>query len=308
MLMKHTISFWLEAARASFLSVMLMPVLLGTLGAFAWNGVFEPLWFIITLIGAFSAHLFSNMVNDLWDYRNGVDTKAQDTANDVSTNSGMLTGGRVSEETFAFVTWAFLALALLCGVILSIAKGWPLLMLAAVGGLLAYFYVAPPFKFGYRGKGYGEIAILLSFGVLPVMGSYYVQTGFFDVRSFFLSLPIGILTTMVLYNHHFLHWRADRDSGKNTLVVVLGEKKGLLLSKAFTLLAMLTIPLGILVGALPWYALIAVVSAWPLVKAYAALEDTNPSESYGPLMGASIKSTVLCGFFLAAALLLQGIF
>ena len=140
------------------------------------------------------------------------------------------------------------------------------------------------------------------------MGSYYVQTGFFDARACFLSLPIGILTTRVLYNHHFLQWRADRDSGKNTLVVVLGERKGLLLSKAFTLIAMLTIPLGILVGALPWYALIAIVSAWPLVKAYNALEDANPSESYGPLMGASIKSTVLCGFFLAAVLLLQGIF
>jgi len=298
---------WMKASRFRVLPVMVIPVVLGGLGAYAWDGVFNLWLFVITLIGAAAAHLFSNMINDLWDYRNGVDDAAKETAAAISTNSGFLAGGIMSERLFATATWLLLAVAAISGIVLSLASGWWALVLGGLGGLIAYFYVAPPLKFGYRGKGYSEIAIVLSFGILPVMGTYYVQVQQFGYKPLLLALPIGLLTTLILFNHHFLHWQADQQAGKNTLVVVWGERKALVFSKFLAVLSYLTLVVCVLANVLPWYALAALLTVWPLMRVYANLKDHNESPAYLPLMGASLKASVRCGAVMALALLIEGL-
>lgn len=307
---KWLVSQWTKfkkASRFKVIPVMLVPVFLGALGAFVWKGVFHPGLFIITLIGAGAAHLFSNMVNDLWDYRSGADDAANRTPEVISTNSGFLSNGTMSEKTFATITWSLLGLAVLCGIVLSILSGWPILVFSALGGLIAYFYVAPPIQFGYRGKGLSELAILLSFGVMPIMGSYYVQTGDLSLRSVLLSLPIGLLTTLLLFNHHFLHWQADKQAGKNTLVVVWGEKRALAFSKMLLYLAYAFLVLCVAVRILPLYSLVGLLTAVPLYQVYGRLKEHNPSKAYLPLMGASQKASVRCGLIMIVTLLIQGI-
>lgn len=295
-----------KASRFEFIPVMLIPVVLGALGAFTWEGVFHPVLFVITLIGSVAAHLFSNMINDLWDYRSGADTAAKETPGVVSTNSGFLSEGKMSERVFATITWSLFGLAVLCGLILGFISGWLVIVLVALGGLIAYFYVAPPIAFGYRGKGYSEIAILLSFGVLPVMGSYYVQTQQFSWDSILISLPVGILTTLLLFNHHFLHWQADEKAGKKSLVVVWGEERALVLSKVMAGLAYVSLLVCVIMGVVSIYSLLALVSIIPLYRVYSRLGASNPSTAYLPLMGASLQASVLCGLLMSVSLLVQG--
>jgi 1,4-dihydroxy-2-naphthoate octaprenyltransferase len=298
---------FMKAARVRVIPVMLIPVALGALGAYVWDGIFNPLLFIITLIGAGTAHLFSNMINDLWDYYNGTDTAAQSTEGAIATNSGYLTKGTWSIRTFAAVTWGLFGIAAICGVILSLLSGWLVLVFGVLGALIAYFYVAPPIQFGYRGKGYSEAAILLSFGVLPVVGAYFVQTSHLDYRALLLSLPIGLLTTLILFNHHFLHWQADRQAGKRTLVVVWGERRALLFSRVLLALAYFSLVVSVMADALPVYALLALPTAIPLYLVYGRLASHNESPAYLPLMGASLQATVRCGAILIASLIIQGL-
>ncbi len=301
-----TLKFWLKAARARVLPVMILPVVIGSVAAFAWEQTFYPFYFILTLVGALAAHLFSNMINDLWDFRNGVDEKAEQSEESISTNSRLLANKKVSISTFAFVTWSLFAIAFAAGILLALFRGWELLLFALAGGLIAYFYVAPPLKFGYRGKGYSEIAIFLAFGVLPITGSYFVMTQSLPIDAFLLSIPIGLLTTLILFNHHFLHWRADQAAGKKTLVVVWGEQSGLRFSKTLAVLAFTSIPILSLIGVLPWYANLALIAAIPFAKTYQTLAETNPSPVYGQLMGASLKATIRTGLVIIASLLLNG--
>lgn len=298
---------FMKAARVRVIPVMLIPVALGALGAYVWDGLFNPLLFVITLVGAGTAHLFSNMINDLWDYYNGTDSAAQSTEGAIATNSGYLTKGTWSIRTFAAVTWGLFGIAAICGVILSLLSGWLVLVFGVLGALIAYFYVAPPIQFGYRGKGYSEVAILLSFGVLPVVGAYFVQTSQLDYRALLLSLPIGLLTTLILFNHHFLHWQADRQAGKRTLVVVWGERRALLFSRVLLALAYFTLVIGVMADALPIYALLALPTAIPLYLVYGRLSSHNESPAYLPLMGASLQATVRCGAILIASLIIQGL-
>ncbi|MDR9856073.1 prenyltransferase [Paenibacillus sp. VCA1] len=296
-----------KASRFGVVPVMLIPVALGALGAFVWDGVFNVWLFLITLVGAAAAHLFSNMINDLWDYKSGTDTAAKETVDAVSTNSGFLTNQVWSVRKFAAVTWGLFALAAVCGIVLAIYSGIWAFVFGALGGLIAYFYVAPPLKFGYRGKGYSEIAILLSFGVLPVMGAYYVQTSHLDLRALLLSLPIGLLTTLILFNHHFLHWQADRQAGKRTLVVVWGEKRALAFSRYLLFLAAVMLIVSVLAGALPVYGLLALPAMIPLYQVYGKLKPQNSSHAYLPLMGASVKSAQLSGLIMIVCLVIQGL-
>ncbi|OMF36996.1 prenyltransferase [Paenibacillus sp. FSL H8-0548] len=296
-----------KASRMRVLPVMLIPIALGSLGAYVWNDIFNLYLFIVTLIGAAAAHLFSNMINDLWDYYNGTDAAAQSTQGAIATNSGYLTKGTWSIRMFAAVTWGLLAIAAVCGIILSIYSGWLALVFGLLGALIAYFYVAPPIKFGYRGKGYSEIAILISFGVLPVVGAYFVQTSLLDYRPLLLSLPIGLMTTLILFNHHFLHWQADKQAGKKTLVVVWGEQRALLFSKILLVLACISLIICVLAQALPIYALLALPTVIPLYLVYGRLSSHNESIAYAPLMAASLKATIRSGVIMIAALIIQGL-
>jgi 1,4-dihydroxy-2-naphthoate octaprenyltransferase len=303
--MKEKWLLWKKASRFRVLPVMVTPVAIGGISALAYEGVFRPWLFVLTLIGAMAAHLFSNMVNDLWDYRSGVDQAAKETAATISTNSGALTEGRIAEKLFAAVTWSLLAIGVISGILLSVWTGWWALILGGLGGLLAYFYVAPPVKYGYRGKGYSEIAIVLSFGVMPVLGAYYVQTSLLAWQPLLISLPVGLLTTLLLFNHHFLHWRADEQAGKRTLVVVWGEKRALQFSRLLCLFSYLILLICVLAGVLPWYALIGLVTAIPLIRVYRTLLEVNPSPAYLALMGASQKASARCGVVIALSLLIQ---
>ncbi|MBO2943748.1 prenyltransferase [Paenibacillus sp. F411] len=296
-----------KASRLNVIPVMLIPVALGALGAYVWTGEFHPWLFLLTLAGAAAAHLFSNMINDLWDFKNGADGEADHHVDAISTNSGFLTQGIWSLRKFEAVTWLLFVIAAASGVILGLLSGWWAFVLGALGGLIAYFYVAPPVQFGYRGKGYSEIAILLSFGILPVMGAYYVQTSHMDYRALLLSLPIGLLTTLILFNHHFLHWQADRQAGKNTLVVVWGEKRALRFSRLLLLLACLSMVACVAAGALPLYGLAALITVLPLYMVYGRLQEHNRSEAYLPLMGASMKATMSSGGVLILSLLIQSL-
>lgn len=287
---------------------MFIPIVLGAVGAYVWEGTFHPFLFILTLIGGISAHLFSNVANDLWDFRNGADSAASTSSGEISTNAGLLTGGILSESFYLKMTWGLFAIAVICGVVLSVYSGWSILWFVGVGALIAYFYVAPPLRYGYSGKGYSEIAIFVAFGIMPVLGSYFVQTGQFSVKPVLLSLPVGLLTTLLLFNHHFLHWKADQQAGKRTLVVVLGEQKALVLSRVLLYLAYASVVICVLLDVLPVYALLALVTAiWPL-RIHRGLKSHNASTAYLPLMGASQQASVRCGLVMGVALLIQGLF
>ncbi|MMZ60454.1 1,4-dihydroxy-2-naphthoate octaprenyltransferase [compost metagenome] len=120
-------------------------------------------------------------------------------------------------------------------------------------------------------------------------------------------MPVGLLTTLVLFNHHFLHWQADRQAGKNTLVVVWGEQRALHFSKALLFLAYGFLILCVIGGVVPVYALLALFTAIPLYRVYGRLKEHNPSAAYLPLMGASLKASIRCGLIIMAALLVQGL-
>ncbi|HEY8291329.1 MAG TPA: prenyltransferase, partial [Thermomicrobiales bacterium] len=198
--------------RANVVPVMAMPVSIGAALAWRREGVFRPVPFALTLVGAVAAHLAANVTNDIFDFRSGADERAiaMATEGTLDTSSGSLTGGVLSEQQANLLAAGLWCTALLCGVGLTKASGPAVLGLAAAGFGFGTLYVAPPLAYGYIGHGLGEAGILASFGLLPTLGSYYAQTGKLAWEPVIAALPPGLFTTDVLLNHHFFHWRSDK--------------------------------------------------------------------------------------------------
>jgi 1,4-dihydroxy-2-naphthoate polyprenyltransferase len=195
------------------------------------------------------------------------------------------------------------ALALLCGIILAFFRPWALAF-GVAGFLLAFFYVAPPLRLAYIGRGLGELDILISFGILPLVGAYYVQTGNVTTSAFLASLPIGLYTTAVLYFHHFLHWRADKEVGKITPIVALGEHRARIVGAIILVCVAFLIGLDAILNVFPWYSVLAMLTVIPVLRSLR--QATGDLKNYLKLMATNMNANLQAALLIFLALLVRG--
>lgn len=296
----------LKATRARTLPVMLVPVLIGSVLAWQQGAPFQWGLFALALVGALAAHLGANVVNDVFDFGSGADQAAQKSMSEgttIVTGSQALLSGQLSLKAYRGLAIALFALALLCGAALTFFRPWAL-ALGVIGFCLAFFYVAPPLRLAYVGRGLGELDILISFGILPLVGSYYIQAGNVPFNALLASLPIGLYTTTVLYFHHFLHWRADQAVGKITPVVALGERGARIVGAILLFLIAITLLLNALLQVFPWYSAIAVLTIIPVLLALR--QATGALKDYVKLMVTNLNANLLAALLILVALLVRG--
>lgn len=291
-----------QATRAKVLPVMLAPAAVGATLGWSHTGSFAWGWFVVTVVGASAMHLAANVVNDYFDEASGADAAAREDPAGLATGTGLIASGVMTREATARLAAGLFAIALACGIVLAIARGGLVIVLGVVGFLLAVFYVAPPVQYGYRGRGLGEVGIFMAFGYLPLVGSYYVQVKDITPDAAWASLVPGILTTLVLFHHHFLHWQADLRARKLTPVAVLGPDKALNVSTVAIVVAY-----GILIGQCvaglwPPGAAVAAVGAIPLAAAVRRARKDAILPNYLQLLGATLGSSVLTQLVLIVSL------
>ncbi len=301
-----TVQLLSKMTRAQTLPVMIVPVVIGALLAWEQGSAFSWWLFLPTLLGSLAAHLGANLINDIFDFAQGTDQAAYElklSGTTVPTGSPLLLNGETSPGTYRWLALGCFGLALVCGLFLAFFRPWVLLF-AGLGALLAFFYVAPPLRLAYLGRGLGEIAILLSFGLLPLMGAFYVQAGTVTAAALLVSLPVGLYTMTVLYFHHFLHWRGDRKAGKMTPVVVLGEQGARVIGALILAVIALLFIILAFTRVLPWYSVIAALTVLPVQLALR--EARGDLQPYLKLMATNIDNNLLAALIVIASLLVRG--
>ncbi len=300
------LQLFLQATRARTLPVMIAPVVIGALLAWQQGAAFAWGLFALTLVGALAAHLGANVLNDVFDFSAGADQAAQNIAaqgQTFVTGSHFLLNEQLSMHSYRVLAVACFAVALACGAALSIFRPFALVF-GAAGFLLAFFYVAPPLRLAYIGRGLGEVDILISFGVLPLVGAYYVQSGAVTLSAVLASLPIGLYTMSVLYFHHFLHWRADRSVGKVTPVVALGERGARIAGSLILALIALAFIVDALLDIFPWYSVIVALTVLP--TQFQIRRATGDLKAYLQLMATNFNGSLQSALLIVIALLIWG--
>ena len=105
-------------------------------------------------------------------------------------------------------------------VVLTLARGWPVLAFALAGFVLSVAYTAPPLRL--KKRGLGEPDVFVVWGPLMVCGTYYSAVGTVGWDIVLASLPYGLLCTTVLMGKHIDKIPFDEPLGIHTLPVILG--------------------------------------------------------------------------------------
>ena len=228
------INLWLKELRAPFCMASAMPVIIGTAIAYKQTGDFNLVLSILALFATVSIHLGANIANDYFDHISKNDW-LNDNKTPFSGGSRMIQNNLLSPKEILIGSLTFLAIGACLGIgILIITKSLFVLALGIIGIAGGFFYTAPPLKLGYRTAG--EITIAFLFGILPVYGAYYIQTGLWDFIPLLPSLLVAILIFLVIFANEFPDFQADKLVNKKTLVVTLGIKKAAMFYKAALIL------------------------------------------------------------------------
>jgi 1,4-dihydroxy-2-naphthoate polyprenyltransferase len=187
-----------------------------------------------------------------------VDVFATDGKNPYTGGSGLLSSGLIQPQKMRNVFVTFYIIAIAIGVFLGMMRGPFILLLLAVGFFCAYFYTAPPIRFGYRGLG--EAAQLLCFGPGIGIGAYYVQTQRISWEAFWGTLPFGIMLFSMITINEIPDYDEDRKGGKLNLVARFGRETGVWLFILSLFSAYGAIMAGVILGRIPVLGLISLLT------------------------------------------------
>lgn len=224
------IRIWLKAFRLRTLPLALANAVMGSFLALA-DGTFRWPVFILTILTITFLQVLSNLANDFGDAVSGKDT-AERVGPERVTALGL-----VSREAIKRMIIFFVALAVISGTALIFIglnnMDWKLLALFFALGLgaiaAAIKYTMGKNPYGY--KGLGDIFVFIFFGLVGVMGTYYLHAHWIERSLFYPAAAIGLLSTGVLNINNLRDIETDRKTGKNTLVV----KQGASFAKAYHL-------------------------------------------------------------------------
>jgi 1,4-dihydroxy-2-naphthoate octaprenyltransferase len=269
---------WILASRPRTLPAAIAPVLVGTALAAA-EDEFRVLPFVAALVGSIFIQIGTNLSNDYSDARRGADTEER-------LGPVRVTAGGLMPPRHVLVgTYVAFAVAVAAGLYLAAVAGWELLVVGGASILAGVLYTGGPRPYGY--EGLGELFVFVFFGIVAVVGSYYVQTEELRWEAFALAVPVGLLSSAILVVNNVRDIDTDRRAGKRTLAVRLGRERARRLFMAMIVLSfaapVATFALG---GLTAW--LLVTLAAVPLAV---PLIQTVSSRSDGPALNAALAGT-----------------
>jgi len=210
-----SVGAWWEIVRPFSLPATLVPALVGA--AAAWSQHLHRLGLLpLCLGGVVLLQAGTNIVNEVYDVRSGVDTLQTPRA------SRVLVEGRLHAHRAQGVGMALLGLGVVVGALISwIGRLGPVpLALGLLGGAVGWAYTAPPLACKYRGWGLPLEALVL--GPLVVLGSAFVQAARLPAVAVASAVPLTALVASILIGNDLRDAFSDRQAGIRTLPSVIG--------------------------------------------------------------------------------------
>lgn len=208
------------ATRPAFFTASILPVLLGSAWGYGSAGAFDASAFALALLATVFVHAATNVLNDVYDELSGNDAPNAGRIHPYTGGSRFIQNGVMTAAEMRHWGTVLLVLGVFAGAVLVYLKGTAVVGFGLIGMLLGILYSAPPIRLSAR--GWGEVAVGVGFGPLPVVGAAWLQTGQISLDAALLSLPVGIWIANVLLINEVPDADADAASGCRTVAVRLG--------------------------------------------------------------------------------------
>lgn len=228
-----SLKIWIQAARLRTLPLAVAGAIAGNLMAYVETRQLNNLTFFLSVLTGVLLQILSNYANDYGDFKNGADTKER--------TDRVMASGLISESSMKTAIAILIAIILVSGIVLltysigAFDLQFLMLFIFGITGIIAaYFYTAGSKPYGYMGLG--DLSVFIFFGILAVMGTYYLQVQSVNSSVWWIAGAIGMLSIGVLNVNNIRDIESDQEKNKITIPVILGYRKALVYH-AFLLVA-----------------------------------------------------------------------
>ena len=296
---------WLESLRPKTLPLAFAAIVVGTALAW-WQGHFNPLVAILALITAGLLQILSNLANDYGDA-----VKGSDKPDRIGPLRGMQKGV-ITKEQMKRALIITVALICLSGLSLLAASYQTMedfigfMVLGGVSIIAAITYTVGTRPYGYIGLG--DISVLIFFGWLSVMGSWYLQAHTLEALTFLPATACGLLATAVLNINNLRDINSDRENGKNTLAVRLGPVKARRYHTCLLMGSLLCLALFNLLALHSLWGWLFILAAPLLIKQARFVMTHHDPVDMRPMLERTVKGALLTNLLFVVGIVLSRAF
>lgn len=292
---------WIQAARLRTLPLSVSGIIVGSFYAMH-QGEFDGVIFALALLTTLGLQVLSNFANDYGDGVKGTDNDTR-IGPERAIQSGAISVKQMKNGIILTSILTFLVAVLL--IYISFGKenfAYTLLFLVlGIASIVAALkYTMGSSAYGYRGLG--DVFVFLFFGLLSVLGSYFLYAKVFDWVLVLPACAIGLLSTGVLNLNNMRDEISDRASNKNTLVVKIGGKKAKVYHVVIVVLAMLSLVVFAFLKDFKGIQYLFLIGFIPLVLHLKRISTYQNSTQYDPELKKLAIATFLLSILLAVAL------
>ncbi|MBE6234017.1 MAG: 1,4-dihydroxy-2-naphthoate octaprenyltransferase [Bacteroidales bacterium] len=290
------IRHWIEAMRLRTLPVSIAGVIAGT-GCAILSDSFKAIPALLCLTFAILAQIAANFGNEYYDFKNGIDRKGR-----AGFRRGV-TEGEIAPASMKAATFITLGIAAAVGCAMLIYGPWWLIIAGILIMCFALAYSAGPYPLSHHGLG--DISVIIFFGIVPVVLTWYLQTSSWDSAAPVLetSAAIGLLAANVLIINNYRDMEDDAAVGKRTTVVIFGRKVmsiAYLLSGFIGMAVMIPVWIGlpVLVLAVPLIYLVLHIKTWHDLR-------QSTGSAINPILGRTAMNLLIFALLFAGVCLLS---
>lgn len=292
--MNNSLKAWMLAIRPRTLTAALTPVLVGCALTYRDHS-FQWIPAMICLFFALIAQIVSNLANDYFDSKKGTD-------NEERIGPKRAVAERwIRPETMIKVSLALLFFDGLLGLSLIYYGGFQLIIPGVLIALFALAYSGGPYPLAYH--GWGDVCVLFFFGIVPVGFTYYIQTLHWTLATTICGISVGLVIINILVANNYRDRDTDKKAGKNTTIVLFGEKFGRYFYLINGIVAVLLcqyfwIEKSYFAALLPIFFLIFHLNTWKsMIRIYKGRQLI-------PILGKTARNALIFGLLLSFGLLI----
>lgn len=289
-----------QMTRPHTLTATFVPVILGTVISL-YESEINWLMFIAMMIACLALQIATNLFNEYYDFKRGLDT-----AESVGIGGGIVRHGLKPKNVLTVAILLYI-LAALIGIYICMNSSWWLVVIGLIGMAAGYFYTGGPLPIAYT--PFGELVSGLLMGTFFVLIAFFIQTNTITVESVLISVPIGILVGAINLSNNIRDIEEDIKGGRKTLAILLGRDKAvILLAISFVVSYLWVIGIVVLGYVTPWVLVMLLGINQPIASVRGFQKGATEPQYMRVAMKSTAMTNTIFGMLLSAGLLISYLF
>ncbi|NCU17785.1 1,4-dihydroxy-2-naphthoate polyprenyltransferase [Pallidibacillus pasinlerensis] len=291
---------WWQLMRPHTLTASFVPVILGTVLAYELLDRIHVGLFLAMLIASILIQAATNMFNEYYDYKRGLDTEES-----VGIGGTIVRDG-VQPKVIMQLSLLFITISILLGVYICANSSWWIAVVGLISILVGYLYTGGPLPIS--STPFGEIMSGLFMGINIILISFFIQTGTITTTSILVSIPTTILIGVINLSNNIRDVKGDKEFGRKTLPVLLGRDRALKIMAGSFIVSYLWIIGLVIFNNLTPLLLIVFLSTPKAYKAVKGFIGKSEPIEMMPAMKATAQTNTIFGFLLSIGFIISFIF